>query len=108
LQYHGNRLKDRFKLESYKLMNHLLGSSDCTGGTGDLLSVLHNVTTHIHLIAIDSDQLFYADEIRYTHALLKDNDHPVTYGEISSIEGHDAFFIEFKQLETLIKPIFKI
>lgn len=107
LQHHGNRLKERFNLQSYKLMNHLLGTSDCTRGTNNILEALKEVSTHIHLIAIDSDQLFYADEIRETYALLKENNHPVSYGEINSIDGHDAFLIEFKQLERLVKPIFQ-
>jgi len=107
LIYHGDRLQSRFSLATYKLMNHLLKSADCTRGTRNLIQALETTTTSIHLIAIDSDQLFLANEIQETYGLLKQHHIAATYGEITSIDGHDAFLIEFEQLEQLLKPIFK-
>jgi len=107
LHYHGDQLKSRFSLATYKLMNHLLKRADCTSGTNDLVALLKQTKTIVHLIAIDSDQLFQADEIQETYEILRNNDVPVTYGEIISVDGHDAFLIEYEQLEQLLIPIFK-
>jgi hypothetical protein len=68
--------------------------------------VLENIEAKIHIVGVDSDLFFTAEENRETHkklALTKDN---VTYNEINSVHGHDAFLIEYDQLETIIEPIF--
>lgn len=106
LLHHGKRLKERFKLSSYKLMNHLLGQADITKERGTVQEVFKTVTSKVHLIAIDSDGLFLANPIRETYDLLKEAGVQVTYQEITSIHGHDAFLIEYNQLAQSIKPIF--
>ena len=55
---------------------------------------------------MDSDLFFTAEENRETHkklALTKEN---VTYNEIKSVHGHDAFLMEYDQLQKMIAPIF--
>jgi homoserine O-acetyltransferase len=107
LSYHGKKLKERYKLETYKLMNHLLGTADITRGETTFQSVAQKIKAQIHLVAIDTDGLFLADEIYKTYQLLQEIEVSVSYDEIQSIHGHDAFLIEYDQLSTLIKPIFQ-
>ena len=64
------------------------------------------MNANIHIIGVDSDLFFTAEENRETHkklALTKDN---VTYNEINSVHGHDAFLMEYDQLQKIIEPIF--
>lgn len=103
---HGIKLKNRFRLSSYKLMNHLLKTNDITRERNNFQSVITLINANIHIVAVDTDYFFIADENRkdYQQAkLVKEN---VFYYEINSIHGHDAFLIEFNQLSQILEPIF--
>ena len=105
---HGIKLKKRFRLSSYKLMNHLLKTNDITRERNNFQSVITSINANIHIVAVDTDYFFIADENRkdYQQAkLVKEN---VFYHEINSIHGHDAFLIEFNQLAKILSPIFII
>jgi len=103
---HGFKLKNRFRLPAYKLMNHLLKTNDITRGRKDFLSIANELQTRIHIIAVDTDYFFIPEENRETYKLLKAVGENVFYHEINSIHGHDAFLIEFEQLAQILEPIF--
>ena len=105
---HGIKLKNRFQLSAYKLMNHLLKTNDITRGRKDFLALANEIQANIHIVAVDTDYFFTADENRETHQLLKSVKENVFYNEINSIHGHDAFLIEIEQLAAILKPIFNI
>jgi len=107
LLHHGNKLQERFQLSAYKLMNQLLKTIDVTKGREDNFKVLDTIKAKIHIIGVDSDMFFTAEENRDTHKQLALTHPNVTYNEINSVHGHDAFLIEYKQLEKIIKGIFK-
>ncbi len=106
LHHHGNSLKKRFSLASYKLMNHLLYSIDVTKDRKEGLAVLDSIQSSIHIIGVDSDLFFTAEENRETYQQLAQTKHHVTYHEIHSVHGHDAFLIETDQVSKYIAPIF--
>ncbi|WP_218599732.1 bifunctional aspartate kinase/homoserine dehydrogenase I [Polaribacter sp. NJDZ03] len=106
LLHHGKSLQERYQLSSYKLMNQLLKTIDVTVGGQKDIEILDKINANIHIIGVDSDLFFTAEENRETHkklALTKDN---VTYNEINSVHGHDAFLMEYDQLQKIIEPIF--
>lgn len=107
LLHHGNKLQERFQLSAYKLMNQLLRSIDVTKGRESNNKVLDGIQSKITIVAVDSDLFFTAEENRETQKQLALTHPNVTYNEINSIHGHDAFLIEFEQLENIIKGIFK-
>ncbi|WP_233898656.1 bifunctional aspartate kinase/homoserine dehydrogenase I [Tenacibaculum piscium] len=105
LLHHSEKLQERYQLASYKLMNQLLKTIDVTKGQNNA-DILEKIEADIHIIGVDSDLFFTAEENRETQkelALVHDN---VTYNEINSVHGHDAFLMEYKQLEKIISPIF--
>lgn len=106
LKYHGRTLNKRFQLASYKLMNHLLKTIGETVTKEELLDFAKESTAHIHSIAVDSDYLFTRDEQFEAYQFLKKNGATIDYAEISSVHGHDAFLIEYGQLNKLLQPIF--
>ena len=106
LLHHGKSLQERYQLSSYKLMNQLLKTIDVTVGGKKDIEILDKIDANIHIIGVNSDLFFTAEENRETHkklALTKDN---VTYNEINSVHGHDAFLMEYDQLQKIIEPIF--
>ena len=106
LLHHGKKLQERYQLSSYKLMNQLLKSIDVTKNNEKNIEILDKIEANIHIIGVDSDLFFTAEENRETHkklALTKEN---VTYNEINSVHGHDAFLMEYDQLQKIIEPIF--
>ncbi len=105
LFHHGKKLQERFQLSAYKMMNHLLRTIEATSNE-DWSFELNKIEAKIHILAVDSDLFFTAKENQETYQELSKLNSKVTYHEIISIHGHDAFLIEFDQLEKIIKPIF--
>ncbi|MBB6332073.1 homoserine O-acetyltransferase [Chryseobacterium sediminis] len=99
LVYHGNALNERFSLKAYKLMNHLLMNINADEST------LEKIEARMHMISVDTDLFFPASEIRMCFENLKEKNKNVSYHEIQSIHGHDAFLMEYQQLNNIIKNI---
>jgi len=108
LRHHGKKLEERFLLSSYKLMNHLLKTIGQDISEDDLVDFAKKTSATIHQIAINTDYFFTPDDNRKTYQKLKVVNDKVQYSEIDSIHGHDAFLIEYEQLNTILKPIFTI
>lgn len=108
LEHHGKKLNERFKLSAYKMLNQILKTIDITRDGKSFIETAKSITSHIHIITINSDLFFKSEESWNTYIDLKLVKENVTIGEIKSIHGHDAFLIEYQQLNRLLKPIFKI
>ena len=106
LAHHGKKLQKRFQLSAYKMMNQLLKTIDITRGRDSFVAVASTIEANIHIIGIDSDLFFTANENRATYEELKKYKKNVSYQEIVSIHGHDAFLIEYNQLHNLLATIF--
>ena len=107
LNYHGNVLNNRFQLAAYKMMNQVLKTIDITQGSNDFVEVASKIKSKIHIVTINSDLFFKAKENWDTYVDLKPHKYTVSISEIQSIHGHDAFLIEYDQLEAILETIFK-
>ncbi|WP_421810907.1 bifunctional aspartate kinase/homoserine dehydrogenase I [Flagellimonas sp.] len=106
LMHHGKKLQERFQLSAYKLMNQLLKTIDITRNGDEGFKELQDSDTKIHIIGVNSDLFFTAEENRETFKRLAQANTNVTYGEVQSLHGHDAFLMEFEQLEKLLEAVF--
>ena len=106
LLHHGEKLQERFQLSAYKLMNQLLKTIDITRNGDQNFIKLQESDTNIHIIGVNSDLFFTAKENKDTFKQLAQANSNVTYGEIQSVHGHDAFLIEFEQLQKMLQPVF--
>ena len=108
LLHHGKKLQERFQLSSYKLMNHLLSTIDITrGGKIKFEDIISKIKGNIFIVSVDSD-LFFTDyqnrDTFYKACRIKDN---IFFKTIKSVHGHDAFLIEFDQINKLLTSVFK-
>jgi len=108
LNHHGEKLQKRFQLSAYKLMNQLLKTIDITRNRESFVAVASRIEADIHIIGINSDLFFTVNENKETYETLKKHKKNVTFLEIDSIHGHDAFLIEYKQLDNLLKGVFSL
>ncbi|MBO6186706.1 MAG: alpha/beta fold hydrolase [Chryseobacterium sp.] len=99
LTYHGKSLAERFSLKSYQLMNHLLMNINTNQNRMD------NIQARMHMISVDTDLFFPASEIWQCFEKLKEKKENVFYHEIKSVHGHDAFLMEYSQLNNIINNI---
>lgn len=107
LVHHGKKLQQRYQLASYKLMNQLLKTIDITRNSEGFETLISKSNAAIHIVAINSDLFFTPKENLETYNELKKFKNNVFYSEIDSVHGHDAFLIEYKQLDHLLADIFK-
>ena len=108
LLHHGKKLTNRFSLEAYKLNNQLLKSVDIGRDGPQGFEAIKQSDINIHIIGVNSDLFFPIKKNRETFNELASAGCEVTYGEINSPYGHDAFLIEFEQLEQLLYFLFKL
>src|SRR5690554_3064719 len=84
LLHHGKTLDERFRLQSYKLMNHLLMTTGYE--TEDMFMTLASkIEGSIYLVGIDSDGFYLNEEIVETYTSLKSIKSNVHFAEINSI-----------------------
>ncbi len=107
LLYHGKQLENRFSLESYKMLNHLLSTVDVTRDRGNFTELAGQIQANVIQVGVDSDFFFVPKEIIETKKMLDRAGVENAYHEIKSIHGHDAFLIEYEQLNEILKSVFK-
>lgn len=99
LNFHGEQLNDRFSLRAYQLMNQLLMTINVSD------EMLQKITANIHFIAVDTDLFFPAFEMKKSYENLRKVKANTFYHEIKSIHGHDAFLMEYDQLNSILKKV---
>jgi len=103
LNYQGKKLADRFDAHSYIILTKAMDSHDVSSGRGSFEKVLGRVNKPVKVIGIDTDHLYPVHEQKELAKLLRYGQ----YKEIKSSYGHDAFLIEFEQINDIIKPFIK-
>ncbi len=106
LNYHGDTLKNRFSLNSYKIINNLLRTIGQDLTEQDIMKYAALTNANIHIIAVNTDYMFTKMEQLNIFDSIRRYKKEVRYSEIQSIHGHDAFLIEYDQLNSILKNNF--
>jgi len=95
----GERRAKPFGGKSYMILSKAMESHEVARGRGTAKSVLSRIQRPVLIIGIDSDILYPIKEQIELAELIPHS----TFREIKSKYGHDAFLIEFDQINNAIK-----
>jgi len=103
MEHQGSRFVERFDANSYLYITRAIDYFDISNSSGgDLTKALKDVKCPFLVVSFTSDWLFPAYQSReLVHSLLK-NGNDVTYCNIESSYGHDAFLLETDALGNLM------
>lgn len=101
LKYRSDNFVQRFDANSYLYISKALDYFDLAPG-GDLAEVFGSVRSSFLVVSFTSDWLYPAYQSKEMVKALKANDIDVSYCEVQSSYGHDAFLVEVKGQSHLI------
>ncbi len=102
LSYQGRKFVNRFDANSYLYLIKAMDLHNIANGYGSEMEALKRMTSEGLLIGISSDALFPPQEMSIVAEQLQLIGNPASYYEMESIHGHDAFLIEFDELNQVI------
>jgi len=107
LHYQGNTFTKRFDANSYLYISKAIDYFDLTeNGTLSLSEAFKDVNARVLVISVDSDWLYTPAESKEIVMALTANEVEVSYCQIKSSYGHDAFLLEIGQLSYIINGFY--
>ncbi len=103
LNYQGEKLVSRFDAHSYIILTKAMDTHDVSRNRGSFEQVLGRVKIPVRVVGINTDHLYPVHEQKELAKFLGNAD----YHEIQSPYGHDAFLIEFDQINNIIQTFRK-
>ncbi|MEX0610314.1 MAG: homoserine O-acetyltransferase [Balneolaceae bacterium] len=94
LDYQGEKLAARFDANSYIALSKAMDSHDVSRNRGTFEEVLRNLNKPVLVVGFESDLLYPIKEQKELAKLIPKG----TFESVNSPYGHDAFLIEFDQL----------
>lgn len=102
LNHQGASFVERFDANSYLYMTKAMDYFDLTQPSGHLRKELSVVKAKFLVISFSSDWLYPSYQSKEIVSALRRNNADVSYAEIQSNYGHDAFLLESRTLSQLI------
>lgn len=103
LNHQGNKLVNRFDANTYDRLSRAMDTHDVSRERGSFQQVLSAITIPIMVMGIDSDILYPIEEQKELADMLPRG----YYTQMTSRYGHDAFLLEFEQMNRLINEFYK-
>jgi homoserine O-acetyltransferase len=103
LEHQGSSFVERFDPNSYLYVTRAMDYFDLAADYGGLETAFRKGKGRALIISFTSDWLFPSKQSREIVAALQRVGRDVTYCDIDSPCGHDAFLLEFRQITRLIR-----
>lgn len=107
LQHQGEIFVDRFDANSYLYITKAVDYFDLSEKYGSLQEAFKNTSAKFLVISFTSDWLFPTSQSKEIVNALMHNNKDVSFCEIESPCGHDAFLLEYKTQTNIIKSFLK-
>lgn len=108
LKYQGEKFVERFDANSYLYLSRAMDYFDLSARAGgDLSATMSKVKSDYLVVSFTSDWLFPPYQSKEIVRALQNNSIGVTYCNINSAYGHDAFLLEAEVLGRLISDFLK-
>jgi len=104
LAYQGQRFVERFDANTYLYMTKAMDYFDLQGDAPSLAAALLSVSARFLVLSFSSDWLFPTARSKELVSALRENGNEVSFAEIPSGYGHDAFLLEPEAQHRLIAP----
>ncbi len=106
LDYQGKRFVERFDANSYLLLTRAMDYFDLEAEHGPMSRCLGKTDARFLVVSYSKDWLFPTAESKMIVRALLEARRDVTYAELESDHGHDAFLIESEipKLTQLVRP----
>lgn len=104
LRHQGESFVERFDANSYLYVTKAADYFDASAwGNGDLDKACQRIRSRILLVSFSSDWLYLPEHMKQLALTLGRNRKPVSYANIHSSYGHDAFLLEVDKLTLLVR-----
>ena len=103
LKYQGDKFVNRFDANSYLYLTKAISYFDLEKKHGSLEAAFKSVTAAFLVISISSDWLYLPKQSKEIVKTLMKLNKEVTYCNLNSAFGHDAFLIDNPELSELVK-----
>jgi homoserine O-acetyltransferase len=107
LAYQGKRFTERFDANTYLYMTKAMDYFDLSEGSPSLSDAVASITARFLVLSFSSDWLFPTYQSRALVDALRANGAEVSFAEIQSPYGHDAFLLEPEQQHSFVSPFFE-
>ena len=108
LAYQGQRFVERFDANTYLYMTKAMDYFDLCGDAPSLTDALADTAARWLVLSFTSDWLFPTYQSKELVGALRAVDAEVTFAEIESSYGHDAFLLEPEAQHRLMKPFLDV
>ena len=107
LEHKGSQFVERFDANSYLYITKAMGYFDLVQKHGSLKNAFAKVSGKFLVVSFSSDWLYPPYQSKEIVKALLDNEQAVTYCQIKSSYGHDAFLLEVDEMSRIIKSFLK-
>ena len=110
LRHQGRKLLERFDEETYKALVRAMDTHDIGRGRGGPVAALQKLAaygTQLTGVGIEGDILYGTNQVQDLVRAANEAGMDAAYREIHSTKGHDAFLVEWDQLQTILGEALK-